>query len=229
MRKIIALFLVSFIVMGCFYAHALTMDQMEEFTSHCDKYLGQNDSLVIHPTNPDLPLHVDILLYKPTNALPYWKMVTMGASDYRMPLGNRYPFDYQYGDRNEYIIFIDASEDLDDRELCYSYARYLMRIAYYPLLNECFVTYGHSLEWEIGADEEMAGAYLELPMIIEDVEFSFYELEHDHKIVILQPVLLTRQEIEVLLKIGHEQFDSYLYPEKGRPHFLCELKRSERF
>ena len=229
MRRIVLLLLLSFIVGECFYAHALTPEQMDAFTAHCDTYLHQSDSLVVHPINQELPLHVDILLYKPTEELPYWKMITMGASDYRMPLGKRYPFADQFGDRNEYIIFIDKSEDLENKDLCFAYAKYLSMIAYYPIWNECFVTYGHSMEWETDQGEEMAGAYLELPMILDDVEFSFFELERDHKIVILQPVLLTRPEIDMLMRIGNEQFDRYLYPENGRPHFLCELKRSEKF
>ena len=227
-RRITTLLLFITLV-ACSCAHALTVEQMDLFTSHCDEYLGQDNSLVLHPIISDSSLHVDVLLYKPTADLPYWKMVTMGASDYRMPVDDHYPFADQYGDRNEYIIFIDGSEDLENRDICFSYYRYLNMIAYYPPYAECLITYGHSCEWETDVGEEMAGAYLELPMIMEDVEFAFFELEPDHKIVILQPVLLTRAEIDMLLTIGSEQFDYYLYPEDGRPHFLCELKRSDKF
>ena len=43
--------------------------------------------------------------------IPFWKLVTAGASDYKMsaPRG-------ALGTRNEYRMFIDASEDMDDQE-----------------------------------------------------------------------------------------------------------------
>lgn len=43
--------------------------------------------------------------------IPFWKLVTAGASDYKMsaPRG-------VLGKRNEYMMFIDASEDMDDQE-----------------------------------------------------------------------------------------------------------------
>ena len=155
MRRIVLLLLLSFIVGECFYAHALTLEQMDAFTAHCDTYLHQSDSLVVHPINQDLPLHVDILLYKPTEELPYWKMITMGASDYRMPLGKRYPFADQFGDRNEYIIFIDKSEDLSDYNTAVAYARHLLQVAHYPQLDNSFLTFGHSIEWETYDGDEI--------------------------------------------------------------------------
>ncbi|MCR4577611.1 MAG: suppressor of fused domain protein [Clostridiales bacterium] len=229
MKKIISLILLLSCIFGmCLYGHALTKEQMDKFTVHCDAYLGQSDSLVIHSTL-NFPLHVDILLYKPTKNLPYWKMITMGASDFRMPINGYYPFGNQYGDRNEYIIFIDKSEDLSDYNTAVAYARHLLQVAHYPQLDNSFLTFGHSIEWETYDGDEMAGAYIELPMIMEDVGFAFFELDPDYKIVILQPVFLTQSEIQNLLEVGSQEFDNYLYPNNGRPHFLCELHRSDLF
>lgn len=45
--------------------------------------------------------HIDALLYAPNEAYPFWKLVTAGASDYKMsaPRG-------ALGKRNEYMMFM---------------------------------------------------------------------------------------------------------------------------
>ena len=62
----------------------MNVKEMNKFTKHCDKYFEQTDCMVIHPSTDD-KLHIDILLYKPSRKYPFWKLVTMGASDYKMP------------------------------------------------------------------------------------------------------------------------------------------------
>ena len=55
---------------------------MDKLIKHFDTYFEQNDSTVIHPI-VDYGLHIDVLLYGPNDKFPFWKLVTMGASDYR--------------------------------------------------------------------------------------------------------------------------------------------------
>ena len=58
-----------------------------------------------------LELVISLLKYPPTEKYPFWKLVTMGASDFRM---RKLPG--SLGDRNEYIMFIDPSVDMNDME-----------------------------------------------------------------------------------------------------------------
>ena len=196
--------------------------EMDKLTRHFDKYFGQNDCTVLHPIV--MEPHIDALLYRPNDAYPFWKMVSMGASDYKMPARMK-----TLGDRNEYIMFIDPSEDMTDQEVANWYFNKLLAVALYPLATKSFISYGHSVEWAPDDEEEMVAAYLELPQIVDDVGMLRCKLGLMKTAVCLQVVLLNREETNKLLQIGSDQFSDFLYPEEGTPHFLCERSRSSRF
>lgn len=199
----------------------MTTKEMDKFIAHFDKYFEQDDCTVLHPS--ERTPHIDALLYKPTEKYPFWKMVSMGASDYKMKAPKT-----ALGDRNEYIMMIDPGENMEDPAIINWYYANLMNVALYPIQKKCFLTYGHSIEWP--ASEEMVGAFLELPQVIEDVGILYCKLGFFKTVICLQVVLLTRTETEKLLKIGPQRFSGYLYPEEdAKPHFLCERRRSEKF
>ena len=202
----------------------MTSHELDTLTTHYDTYFGQDDCTVLHPIVSD-GLHIDALLYPPNDKLPYWKMATAGASDYKMPDTKS-----TLGRYNEYVIFIDPDEDMTDREVASWYYNKLLIIASFAHDNRTHVTYGHSFEWE-NADEsdEMVGAYIALPEITGDSRFLYCKTGILKKVVCLQPVLLTRDDIDMLLNIGQSAFGSFIYPDSGRAHFICERKRSEKF
>ena len=201
----------------------MTAKEMDKFMDHLDTYFQQTDCMVLHPVAGDP--HIDVLLYKPSNKYPYWKLVTMGAGDYRMPVQNP-----PLGNRNEYIMFVASDEDLEDATIRGQYVRYLMEVALYPMMHGCYISYGHSIEWAPEANEEMVGAYIEMPQIIQDPGVLRCKLGLLKTVVCLQVVLLTRNEMNTLLEIGPQAFSNYLYPDSDEPcHFICELHRSEKF
>ena len=212
----------------------MNIRQMGKLTRHFDAYFGQTDSLVLHPTEDPDPLHIDVLLYPPNAKYPFWKMATMGASDFNMP-----PAPHTLSRYNEYMMFMDKSEDFEDRETVGWYYNKLMMVAHYPVLEGIHVTYGHSFEWGLQEEEkvfdcetdedEMIGAFLELPQIIEDPGILRCKLGIFKTVACLQVVLLNRAEIDRLLEIGPQQFSEFLCPEQGRPHFLSQRHRSPQF
>lgn len=200
----------------------MNLKEMDKLQEHCDKYFHQNNCTVIHPL--EMEPHIDVLVYEPNEAYPYWKLVTMGASDYKMPApGNA------LGNRNEYMMFIDSSEDMTNPEIQNWYYSKLMEVAFYPISTNSFITYGHSVEWAPNDEEEMVGAYLEMPQVVEDVGVLRCKLSLLKTAICLQVILLNREETKKLLEIGPEQFSYFLYPEEGDCHFLCERSRSNRF
>lgn len=202
----------------------MKLREMDKLTDHLDKYFQQTDCMVLHPqaVNP----HIDILIYEPNDVYPYWKLVTMGASDYRMPTPP-YP---SLGNRNEYMMFISPDVDLNDADIRGTFADYLAEVAFYPIMNDCFISYGHSIEWVPNDEDEMVGAFIEMPQIIEDSGVLRCKLGLFKTVTCLQVVLLTRSEINNLREIGPEAFSNYLYPDNDEPcHFICELQRSEKF
>ena len=53
--------------------------EMDKIKKHFDKYFEQTDAMVMHPI-VDNGFHVDVLLYKPNDKYPFWKLVTMGQA-----------------------------------------------------------------------------------------------------------------------------------------------------
>jgi len=198
---------------------------MEKFSRHCDRYLGQECDCVIHPQTHD-GFHVDILLYAPTVTHPYWKLVTMGAGDYKMPAARS-----TLPRRNEYIMLVDKDVDMKDKESAGWYFQKLWMIAMYPRNTQTYVTYGHAFKWENEAkDDEMIAAFIEFPQMF-DYGILHFKAGLCKDTACLLVVLLNRGELERLMKIGAQRFSEYLFPEDGEAprHFLTERKRSEKF
>ena len=199
--------------------------EMEKIIAHFDQYFEQSDSMVLHPV-VDGGYHVDVLLYHPNEKYPFWKLVTMGASDYKMPkIANTIS---QY---NEYIMFVHSDEDLNDRDILSWYHNKLLMIASFAYYNQTHITYAHSFEWENeDADDEMVAAFIEFPQVVEDIGMLRCKLGMLKTVACLQTVLLNREELDRLMQIGPQAFSEYLYPDDdGKQHFLSERHRSDRF
>lgn len=199
--------------------------QMDRFICHCDKCFGKEVDCVIHPTDMN-GLHIDVLLYSPTEKYPYWKMVTMGASDYKMPRCKN-----TIAGRNEYIMLVDKDVDMKDEDVAFWYCQKLSMIASYSYTNKIHVTYGHSFEWQSETEtDEMIAAFLEFPPIF-DCEILHYKPGLFTDIACLLVVLLNKNDLNLLMEIGPEQFSYYLFPEGAdKPaHFLSERNRSDKF
>lgn len=198
--------------------------EMDMLIAHFDKYFEQDDSVVLHPTANMNP-HIDALLYKPTEKYPFWKLVTMGASDYKMSAPRN-----TLGNRNEYIMAIDSAEDMTESKVANWYYSMLLEIAAYPAISNSFITYGHSIEWTADAGEEMTGAYIEFPQMIENTGILRCKLGAFKTAICLLAVLINRTEMDKLLKDGSESFSYYLFPEdESTCHFLSERVRTDKF
>ena len=198
---------------------------MDKIVKHFDKYFEQTDSMVLHPII-DNGFHVDVLLYKPNEKYPFWKLVTMGASDYKMP-----PVSNTISQYNEYIMFVHADVRLDDQEIVSWYFNKLVMIASFARFNKCHITYGHSFEWQNDdTEDEMIAAFIEFPQIVETVEMLRCKTSLFKTVACLQVVLLNKDDLAKLMEIGPQAFSEYLYPEDdGKPHFLSEKHRSDIF
>ncbi len=201
----------------------MTFQQMQMLSAHFDKYFEDKEPTVLHMQEGYTP-HIDVFLYSPTPKYPFWKMVTVGASDIKMP-----SLKGGISDRNEYMMFIAPEVDLKDSASIRYYYNKLLSIAYYPLECGTSITYGHSVEWAKEDDSDMVGAFLELPQMIEDTGILRCRLGIFKKAACLQVVLLTRSEMDRRLKIGSEKFSEFLYPDDGEPHYLCERYRTDKF
>lgn len=199
--------------------------EMDKLVRHFDTYFEQDDSTVLHPVVDD-GVHIDVLLYKPGEKYPFWKLVTMGASDYKMP-----PIQNTVGSRNEYMMFVDPETDLTDKNVLMWYYEKLLTVATFAYYNKTHITYAHSFEWDNeDSDDEMIAAFIEFPQIIGTTAVLRCKLGFMKTAACLQVVLLNKEELEKLMEIGPVAFSSYLYPDDdSEPHFLTERHRSEKF
>ena len=196
----------------------------KRFIAHCDKYFRQTGCTVLPPKDRAWP-HIDSLLYPPNEVYPFWKLVTMGASDIKMP---KHPI--SLARRNEYMMFIDPSEDLTQSSKVGWYHRTLLDIARHPAYSKTSISYCNSLEWEPGLGSDMVAAFLELPQMITDPMILLFKRRPLMRVVCLQVILLTRQDVNMMKEIGNQEYSHYLYPEDETiAHFLAERYRSERF
>ncbi len=201
----------------------MTTKEMDKLIAHCDRYFGQTEPMILHHLVQEP--HVDVLRYPPNEAYPFWKLVTMGASDFFMPRTKP-----TLGNRNEYVMFIDPQEDLEDPSTVGWYVDRLYLLAVYPRMQNIHVTYGHSVEWGEEEDSNMVSAFLEMPQIIPNVGFLRCKLGLLKKTVLLQAIPLTRQETDRLLELGPQEYSERLYPDDGgQMHFLAQQYRTEKF
>jgi len=199
--------------------------EMEKLINHCDLYFEQSDCTVLHPI-ADNGLHIDVLLYKPNTKYPFWKLVTMGASDYKMP-----PIQNTVGLYNEYMMFVAPDVDFNDKEILNWYYSKLLLVATFAYFNKTHITYAHSFEWENDdPNDEMIAAFIEFPQILETTAVLRCKTNFLKTVACLQVVLLNNQELNKLMEIGPQEFSDFLYPEdNSKPHFLTEQHRSDNF
>ena len=203
----------------------MKVKEMDKLIKHFDIYFEQNDSVIVHPI-VDGGLHIDMLLYKPNKKYPFWKLVTMGASDYKMP-----PILNTVGLNNEYMMFVSADVDLSDKETLNWYREKLLLVASFAYENKTHIPYGHSFEWQNDdITDEMVAAFIEFPQILETTAALRCKLSLFKTVACLQVVLLNKEELEKLMEIGPQKFSDFLYPEDdSKPHIFSERHRSEKF
>lgn len=199
--------------------------EMDELMAHCNVYFEQSDCTVLHPLVDNGP-HIDVLRYAPSGKYPFWKLVTMGASDYKMPA-----IPNTVGNRNEYMLFVDGDIDLLDGEVLNWYYRKLLLVANFAAYHKTHITYAHSFEWENeDPEDEMVAAFIEFPQIFGTTAILHCKMGPFKTVTCLQVVLLNKADLHRLMNIGPMEFSNYLYPEDGtRPHYLSERHRSEKF
>lgn len=209
----------------------MTIKEIKKFTAHCDKYFHQDNCIVIHPESQ--VCHIDVLLYRPNEKYGFWKLVTMGASDYKMPDCNN-----NLGDRNEYMLVVPGDANLDNRNMALFYYRLLVKTALGPVQGKYFFSYGHSMEWGedvkseliedslgVYSQNDVSGIYATLPQCIDEDGFLKCQLGLTKKTSCLQVVLLDNKGMNMLLEKGAEALDDYLYPEnKKEGRFLSNCK-----
>lgn len=200
----------------------MTEQEKELFIEHMKNNLEDTYTYSLHCEQEGF-LTMDVLIYEPTKDYPFWKMVTMGASDHEMKKEIE-----SLPNRNEYMMFIPEEVDIvHNPDDLYWYYNWMVQIAMYPYVSSEYVSYAHTLELE-GKEEEMVGVVLLFPQVLPPSVLKC-DLGNGKECACLQVMPITREEIEIKQKVGVEKFVEMFYPEDNEETalYLAEKHRTK--
>ena len=90
--------------------YSYTVKEMEKVSDYIERQYGEYDDVMHEMESPDI--HCDIVIVPPTDASPYYKLVTMGAGAYKMNVPNE--LKSTICDRAEYVIFLPKDWNIID-------------------------------------------------------------------------------------------------------------------
>ena len=222
---------------------------MKAIKAHITKYYG-DIAIVLHE-KVSVDIHVDIAVIKPTEERNYYTLVTMGMGAYRMKVPQKLA-DIEI-ERAELMICLPPDWELpgncsacDDSlesslgsfhdEKVYWPIRWLNFLAHFPIGNNTWIGYGHTVpngeNAEPFAENTKLGCVLFIPPIQFDEEADRCEMPDGGSVVFYQILPIYADEMNYKLENGvialMEKFDKYptrediLTLDINRPSVLSE-------
>ena len=182
------------------------------FKQKCKSFLSQQG---------DYEVDIDVMLFEPNKKFPFWKMVTLGASDYQMPSNQS-----DFADRNEYMLFFDKFTIVsEDRTDWHWYYEFLMRTATYAYFNKCRITYGNSIDINTREKTDMEAAYIIVPLILKNSKAYTCRITKNKLCNCFQVLPITEDELKEKIKLGSEKFLNNYILQNEKILFLAEKLR----
>lgn len=158
---------------------------------------GEFDRVFHEIISPDI--HLDVAIIAPTEAHPFYKLITMGMGAYRMQVPQE--LKPEELERAELVAYLPADWQVySDRETDYWPIRWLKILARYPLQAETWLGLGHTVSTSEGDDR-----------VAENTGFTGF--------LLLNGLGVDRQPLDFRLP-GGERVNFYqmfpLYPEEVR-------------
>ena len=176
-----------------------------KIVNHYNKYFEQEaEDMLEFCGNPNEAMPIDVIIYKPTKKYPFWKLATVGASDYKMPKHKP-----AIERRNEYVIFLDKYINISPDSKDYDwYYKFLILTAYSSRDLGEFISYGHTIELT-NDQENWPISLLLMPESIQDSRILKCKLGLFDKCAILQVIPITQEEYDT----GFEAIENSIYGE----------------
>ena len=119
-----------------------TEKEIEKVTAYIEQQYGKSELVAHEMVSPDI--HCDIVIVPPTDELPFYKLVTMGAGAYKMKLPNE--LKSEVCDRAEYVIFLPKDWNIkSDKEEDWWPIRMLKTIARLSVNSDDWLCYSHTV------------------------------------------------------------------------------------
>lgn len=195
-----------------------------KIVNHYNKYFEQEaQDMLEFDGNIDESMPIDVIVYKPTQKYPFWKLATVGASDYKMPKHKS-----AIARRNEYVMFLDKYIDISPESKEYDwYYKFLMLTAYAPRDLEEFISYAHTIELNDSDNDDnnqesnkLPISLLLMPEVIEDVRILKCKLGLFEKCACLQVMPITKEEYE----LGLKKIEEKIYGKNHEPNSFLARK-----
>jgi hypothetical protein len=177
---------------------------LEQISAHVEQHLGPIET-VFHEIVSDT-VHIDILVVKPTESFPYWRLVTSGMSDLAMKV----PDGVDAPRHLELMVTLPADWRMGEAdfrsEAWYWPLRLLKILARLPHKFDTWLGFGHTMpngdpEEPYAANTKLSGVMLVPPATVDD---GFLRLVIDeHKTIgFLSLVPLYKEEMALKLRDG---------------------------
>lgn len=196
----------------------MTDKQRQKLIEHYEHYLGSPHLMGLR--NHEIEgSPIDVLIFAPNKQYPYWKLVTIGASD-NIVAGKF---------RQEYMMFIPERERImntlseTNPAVLNWYYSLLMNAAMGPRKGRSAI-YRTVVGMEF-PDSDMKGYMLMLPANLKDTGVLYCKLNENKVVMSLNVMPLTGEEVEMARREGNESLEQYLQPQRGYIHFLSEKVR----
>lgn len=194
---------------------------INKLAAHFDRYFNQISEKVIY-SELDTGYVIDVMVYEPTDELPFYKLVTVGASDYKCKFrANSILTPY-----NEYMMFVSKDVDLLEDDNWSWYYNKLMLAALYPKETDSFLTYQSMVNLGEDKESDMTGVYITFPQIINEAGILHAKLGILKKVTCLQVMPITKKEQEIYAHVGADALEDKFYPDNGQSIFLAEKFRT---
>lgn len=156
-----------------------------------------------------------MLIYAPDTKYDFWKICTVGASDYKMPKREGVRYGETASLRNEYMMFVPAGIDFSPNKNSWRwYAETLWRAASFAQQNKTGVVVTDILDFK-DRTQTMSAATLLFPEVIEDTDILQLKLGLGKVVTFLQVMPITAGEAD----LGDALYERF-YPHQGdRPSF----------
>ncbi len=157
-----------------------------------------------------------MLIYAPDRKYDFWKICTVGASDYKMPKREGVRYGETASFHNEYMMFVPPGIDFSEgKNGWHWYAEYLWRAASFAQLNKTGVVATDILDFK-DRTQPMSAATLLFPEAIEDTGILQLRLGLGKTVTFLQVMPVTASEAD----LGDALYERF-YPHDGvRPQIF---------
>lgn len=168
------------------------MNLIDQREDHYEKFLGKIEDQIMHSTD-DKVVHVDIYTFSPTDARPFYTLITGGMSD--MP--QFVPHDWNIAPRAEIMLYTEKPQG-------WMY-NVLKGLAEMPFDDQTFLSYNHTVPngKPMTAQHSLLTSYFFTHPILEKDGFTPFLVEDDFADILLM-IPITEAERELAVSQGAE-------------------------